>query len=84
MRILYAEEIQPGGGCSILQADTLHATQAPMLVAALTTGTVLFAFTIPLALLVGRRVQPSWDQKRGTTDGAVKETASRAKNTNAQ
>jgi hypothetical protein len=55
-----------------------------MLVAALTTGSVLFASTIPLALLAGRRVQPSWHQKRGTTDGAVKETASQAKNTNAQ
>jgi hypothetical protein len=29
--------------------NALHATQAPMLVAALTIGTVFFIFTIPLA-----------------------------------
>jgi hypothetical protein len=29
--------------------NALHATQAPMLVAALTMGTVFFIFTIPLA-----------------------------------
>jgi hypothetical protein len=34
--------------------NALHAPQAPILVAALTIGTVFFLFTIPLAYLSGR------------------------------
>jgi hypothetical protein len=33
--------------------NALHAPQAPMLVAALTIGTVFFIFTIPVAMIIG-------------------------------
>jgi hypothetical protein len=38
----------------------------------------------PGGTLVGGRVQSSWHQEHGTSDRAVKEAASRAKNTKAQ
>ena len=38
----------------------------------------------PAGTLVGGRVQSSWHQEHGTSDRAVKETVSRAKNTEAQ
>jgi hypothetical protein len=64
--------------------NALHAPQAPMLVAALNDRNGLLHLHYPAGTLVGGRFQSSWHQEHGTSDRAVKEAASRAKNTKAQ
>ena len=68
----------------LLVLNALYATQVPMIVRCTEDRNALLHHHYLAGTLVGGRIQSRWHQEHGTSDRAVKEAASRAKNTKAQ